>query len=167
MKYFIKIILSSIEKNKDAGATTTFVQGPIKVLFKTTLLPEYFIDGENCIITEYEVENAVKTNYSGLITSNELMKRMAKEKPDDMIIEVSNDVQRIDHQPIPKYSYEYENIKVRCASCGKKMYSDELESDCYDDGYSDTICPKCGAWDCCELEYEKIDDVIIKSNQQS
>ncbi len=63
--------------------------------------------------------------------------------------------------PEPLYLYEYDKtFEVECDICKQKFPWTELESDCvYDeDGYemyNDTICPYCGAWSCCILEFQK------------
>ena len=65
--------------------------------------------------------------------------------------------------PQPNYSFNHEDIEVRCESCEAMFPSSELVSDDVSDGdygysWSDRCCPKCGTWDCCELEYEKLSD---------
>lgn len=158
--YYIKIIPNSIEKNKDAGETVSYLAGRKEVRFITVNLPDYFIDGKNCIITEREFQGDEIIRCSGFITSNELAQTIIQEKPVGLRIEINNELQRIEHPPIPEYSYEYENIQIRCNNCRRKIYLDDLESDSFEDCYSDLICPKCGAWGCCELKYEKIDDTV-------
>ena len=34
-----------------------------------------------------------------------------------------------------------------------------------DYAYSDKVCPICGAWDCCEIEYEKIDSALKRKKK--
>lgn len=72
------------------------------------------------------------------------------------------------HFPIPSYSFKRVSTDVTCDECGAVFKHTEFESDCMDDGdggeiYSSTICPKCGHWDCCEVEYERLSDVEMKS----
>ena len=62
--------------------------------------------------------------------------------------------------PQPDYFIEYEDVEVECDECGAKFCFKELQYGEYDDNrydyyYSDKVCPKCFAWDCCELELEK------------
>jgi len=59
--------------------------------------------------------------------------------------------------PEPGFLFEYEPTMVECSECHQKFLHTELRSDSFDDGsYSDTICPKCGAWNCCEIKYERL-----------
>ena len=73
----------------------------------------------------------------------------------------------------PKYFYSYSDTMVQCNSCLKKFDYAELELDWIDylDARTDTKCPFCEAWDCCEIEYEKLSEEILKgiyeSNKQS
>lgn len=52
-KYFIKIGLNSIKKNKDAGSTQTMVLGNRTIEFKAENLPNEFKDGKNCMIEQW------------------------------------------------------------------------------------------------------------------
>jgi hypothetical protein len=67
--------------------------------------------------------------------------------------------------PDPDYLFEYIPKDVQCSSCGATFDYSLLESDCIcsweididDYAYSDTVCPKCKAWNCCEIEFEEFD----------
>ena len=89
-KYFIEIDLKTIEKNPDAGSTFKYYPGKMQVSFETKELPSFFINGENCVITEHTID----------------------------------------------------------------WDSDDITSN--------TICPVCGKWDCCKVEYETIEDALKK-----
>lgn len=60
--------------------------------------------------------------------------------------------------PEPSFIYQYDDCDVECESCGEKFSWKELKSedDEWYDGYSysDTICPHCGEWDCCKVEFQ-------------
>jgi len=73
-------------------------------------------------------------------------------------------VQRIYHEAERSYLYKYKNNIVQCNECKKRFGVNKLESDSYgyDDIYSDTICPYCGMWNCCEIEYEQFDKEMMK-----
>lgn len=59
--------------------------------------------------------------------------------------------------PEPKYLFKYEPTQVECGSCHQKFSWEELLTDSWDDDIvSYTICPQCGEWNCCEIEYEKL-----------
>lgn len=72
-------------------------------------------------------------------------------------------VSRYWDNPPPVYSYE--PTMVQCDECHDEFIHTELkkESGLWGEGdyekavESDTVCPKCGAWDCCELEFESVD----------
>lgn len=62
--------------------------------------------------------------------------------------------------PEGAYLYKYDfNFCVTCEDCGESFPYTELEQDefynDYDYQYTDTKCPKCGAWNCCEIEFQK------------
>jgi hypothetical protein len=78
------------------------------------------------------------------------------------------------HYPIPPYSYKHAPTDVTCSTCGKTFKHAELKSDSYYDGeddiYSNTICPVCGAWGCCEVEFERINremaEEVLKTREE-
>jgi len=66
--------------------------------------------------------------------------------------------------PSVKPSYDYEETTVECEGCGAEFVHTKLKRESatwpQSDGSekeveSETVCPKCGYWDCCEVEYEK------------
>ena len=64
----------------------------------------------------------------------------------------------------PSHFYKYENTNVKCESCGEIFGNNLLEEDGDEDAdgnyyHSETICPKCHCWNCCEVKYEKLDDI--------
>lgn len=67
----------------------------------------------------------------------------------------------------PRFNYTYEELLLKCSECGKEFSNKDLESfsdeDCDGNYYfNDRICPKCGTWDCCEIEYEKLSDDVLE-----
>jgi hypothetical protein len=87
----------------------------------------------------------------------------ASEKPDDWISEIrsSQDFQRLYHfGSHDGWDFKYISTDVCCAACLAVFKHTELETremytgDDYGDLWSDTACPKCGAWDCVNLQYE-------------
>lgn len=75
-------------------------------------------------------------------------------------ITINNNCNRINHMPIPTYSYNYEDKKVECDNCNSRFNYKSLKYDESSDNYSYSVCPVCGTWDCVELEYEKIEDAL-------
>jgi len=58
-----------------------------------------------------------------------------------------------------KYLHEQEDLKLRCDCCECEVKISELESDSHDEGgYSNKVCPNCGAWDCVDWESETLSD---------
>ena len=167
-KYKILIDLSSIKRNENAGQTTTVLPGRKTVSFEAYQLPEYFKHEENCIINQWTEIEGIKKDFKGIIISEELIQKCIDEKPD---VNISVDIERqyINHFPIPEYSYEYENTKVVCDSCEKEIMTKDLESEEFYDGeddyFSDTVCPICGAFDCCDLIYESIEDALTRAGK--
>jgi len=72
----------------------------------------------------------------------------------------TRDIQRI-HWITPEANYicEYENPDLECSGCHGKFKANELRADSLDfDTWSNRICPYCGKWDCCEFEFEKLEE---------
>lgn len=58
--------------------------------------------------------------------------------------------------PEPQFLYIYpEEYYINCSYCNERFNYKDLLDDSDLDYYSTEICPKCGAWDCCKLEFEK------------
>ena len=83
-----------------------------------------------------------------------------------MITIIDGRIER-DIQPIfsmdsePKYLFDYISTKVQCIDCKKEFFHTKLKSDEFGfDSYSNTICPECGCFDCCRLDFETIDSII-------
>lgn len=68
--------------------------------------------------------------------------------------------------PDPNYLFNYEDCEVECTYCKEKFsYKDLKSKEAYDFEYDEDytlyyVCPKCNEPDCCDFEYEKIDDVL-------
>lgn len=62
------------------------------------------------------------------------------------------------------WTFSYENTPVQCRECSAVFGFQQLEradiEDEYDYDSSDEVCPKCGLWGCCDLDYEDINDVM-------
>lgn len=83
--------------------------------------------------------------------------RYVKEFNDDGSVSIRADYQTIHTlQPQAKFLYEYIPTLVQCAFCYAEFYHTELATEEYQSyGYSDTVCPKCESFDCCNIEFEK------------
>ena len=58
--------------------------------------------------------------------------------------------------PSPQFLYQYLPTRVSCEYCSAEFNFDELESDGDEEGWSETVCPKCHIWNCCEVEFESL-----------
>jgi predicted RNA-binding Zn-ribbon protein involved in translation (DUF1610 family) len=166
-KYLVKINKDSIKENPNAGSTTTRINMGQTISFKAETLPDDFIDGKNCAIFEWEENDGVKTNIVGEIFDPMLLDKCVNERCKGISINIKSKNTSFNHAPIPAYSFDYENTKIKCNECGEEIMTDDLKSEESSDGeyYSDRICPKCGMFDCCDLEYEKIGDVLKLINK--
>ena len=165
----IKIDRKSIRKNPNVGRTQQKVAGARNTTFTCKgELPVYMKDEDSIIITEWSIGDGVK-EYKGIITDESIIEKiyndeLFKENGKNITIETSQDWNTVTFPPEPKYFYKYKNTKVKCKECKHKFMSNEFKEFDWDDNYSYTItgCPKCENWDCCNIEYEKIEDVKIK-----
>src|SRR5437879_2237461 len=72
----------------------------------------------------------------------------------------------VKHPPVPEFSFGYQDTIIKCSECDKSSEIADLEYDSKYEGKdkvasSETICPHCGAWDCCQLEYQQVDDLKL------
>lgn len=162
-KYFIKIDVNSIKKNKNAGNTITKLPGKKNIYFECNYLPDFLENNKACFIEDYSFNQLGEINYvKGEIFTDELLQKCLKDK--NIQIDIEQSYITYEHLPIPLYSFDYKNTKLRCYYCKKYIMLNDLKSDEIWDGqneyYSDKICPKCGQFDCVDLEYEKIENVL-------
>ena len=171
MKIFIPIKLSSIKKNKNAGQTQTHIYMGSDINFEAKgEVSEFLKDRENCLIQEKYYENGKMVSYEGILLDRCVLgilrdNKVAFSYKENIKLNVIN------HMPIRAYNFKYEIVDVICKECGHIFKSNcfvELDNDL--DEYfesTQTGCPKCGAFDCCEIEYEKIDDVLIRKKNKT
>lgn len=168
----IKIDRKSIRKNPNAGRTQQKVAGARNTTFTCKgKLPGYLKDKDNIVITGWSIRDGIK-EYEGIITDESIIEKIYdneyyKENGKNISIETTQDWHTVTFPPEPEYFYKYKDTKVKCKECKHEFMSDEFkefEID-WDDNYSHTItgCPKCENWDCCDINYEKIEDVKINS----
>jgi len=177
--YKIPILLGSIKRNPEAGKTHEMIPTYKEISFSCDVLPEFMrnFPEQDLIVTEHSLKDEF-TNCRGLIfsdkTAYEIIKNSKEISPRyGLTLEMHQNYNDVFWEtPNPEYLYKYRKIKVKCNECKETFYNTELEygeideCSCCGNGYSysNTKCPKCGEWDCCELEYEKIEDALKRIN---
>ena len=95
----------------------------------------------------------IEETYEVLFDGSRVLKNVRKTQP----------IQTIRHlNPEGPYLFDYLPTTIKCDYCGAEFDYKELSADCNCDSdgeeiWSNEICPKCGTWGCCEIEYEKIE----------
>lgn len=165
----IRIIRDSIEENKNAGDTCSFISGKKSITFKCSEIPEILKEkvyvmcqlhnSEKCekIISGCFCDDSILTNIVEILKTN-----MEEFKRCNFSLSVENEIQTIYHPPIPKYSYEFENPDIICLHCNSKIKIRDLSSDVCLGSCITKICPECGCCDCIDedIKYEKIENII-------
>lgn len=169
----IKIDLKSIKLNPDFGHRS-FIPTRKEVFFKAyRKLPDCFVENENCIIEEYTL--GVPYTCSGRLIGDidSLIAECMDKHYEGIELKITQehiDVTSLATQD--QYLYKYKIIKLTCDSCGQQFNSNELKSEDFEDASgdyyssSDTVCPKCGAWDCCDVSFESIDHALKRKNRR-
>ncbi len=185
MKTTILIDLNSIKKNPKAGYQSEYfpIKKEIDFEIKAKELPNYMIYSNwntegmveinydrNCELTEIQFDefNPDIKIFKGIIIDPFLIEMIQKDKNlENSHVKINNQHIRIQHFE-PQYTYKYIHTEVQCRECEKTFMSNEFKSDeIYDnweDDYysSDRVCPLCGHFDCADIEYEDIDDALLR-----
>lgn len=144
----VLIDLKSIKKNPNAGQTRMRVYGAKEITFDTNSpLPDFMEKEKDCILltwqdgegpTESSYILVDFTKYEELITW-----ALTLQKPYYFNWKVNNNIQTIEHSPIPLCSFKWTNPLIRCSNCKKRTRYKKIIVD-YDD-LGDTVdyCPKC------------------------
>ncbi|MFW9876909.1 MAG: hypothetical protein ACFFG0_27765 [Candidatus Thorarchaeota archaeon] len=164
MKYLIKIDQSSIRKNPTAGNTVYHINlGPPKYKIETN----WPIPNKKGIMLQSinSVDGKFIYQYIAAENPSKYLCKHIKGRPENSYFGITkiNEYDTIySLTPEPRFLYSYENKMVCCNNCKEKFDWKELLSDslsCFEQeaySWSDTICPKCGEWDCCKIEFEKL-----------
>lgn len=165
MKYIIEIDRESIKRNPRAGETMTVVGHRKTATFDITGdLPDFFIDGENVMITESAYGGFIQS-YKGEIFDDDTINKCVGLNL-NVTVNIDRNFYRHDHIRI--WDYTYKNIDIMCDSCEETIKSEDLKSEEIwngaDEYYSNRVCPKCGEFDCCELEYENFNEALTKND---
>lgn len=162
----ILIDLKSIKKNPNAYSRSSVIMGAKEIRFtvKGKFLPECLVDGVNCFVEEQYFGDS--PSIKGTLLDHTVIDLLIKEKVSGVEAIVKNNLQTIHHLPEEPYFYKYVNTKVKCKECGHAFMSGEfLSLDNGDDesfAFTYTGCPKCKAYDCCNVEYEKIEIALAR-----
>lgn len=167
-KYFIKIDRKSIKVNPNAGAMMSRVLGHREVTFECIgEFPKELVDGKNVHLISWEEFNGKRIKTNGYVFDDETEKFIwEKLRTKEWVrfnMKMEQNYQTIHHPPIAKYSYKFKDKQLKCNFCKSKIMYSQLKSDSGEFGeHSFEVCPICGAWDCCELKFEHINDVNNK-----
>lgn len=188
MRYLVKILRKSIKRNPTAGQrrypqqvsppsmSITFPwhdpENPPKDLGEGARLSSYTLS----VSKDTPDRKGVMFNCTYVLLvrpPDDFMRDMAALHREKFNYTETNNIQMVESLVAePPYLYEYRPTRVQCYSCKAKFPHTELESDVEDCGCSqyddccgcykdtDTKCPKCGNWNCCELEYEDIGETM-------
>jgi hypothetical protein len=163
----IPINKDSIKKNPDAGKTQERIVTGQHITFEgKSDVPKIIqddLDCKNFFISEISLGEDKFYRGLAMHLDDKLIDQL-KQEDHTIKIEIHVEYATINHFPSPQYLYEYENIDIKCCICDETFKSDNLESDSFNDDddyyYSDTVCPKCSAWNCCEVKYESIEEAL-------
>lgn len=148
----IKINRNSIRKNPNVGNTKYYIPGH-KQEYKTVVETKQYVKfGDK----EWK------------LISHDTKETQRIEQPVQVLHSLS---------PEPEWLYSYEDSEIECNACGNKSKYSELQEKEID-GYWDNenpdqyyyprtierICPICDSEECCEIEFEKIEDVVNEAN---
>jgi hypothetical protein len=178
----VKIDLRTLKKNPNAGNTVSYVYGSFDAsisfvvnkgwaTFQESMeemsYPTKIMQTANKDGIHLQVECKVKDKYKSDIVDR-LLELGVKQK--DIEYTIKNDTQTIFHAPEREYFFEYLDTKVKCEECGEKFKHTELDFDeMWDEegeSYCDTVCPKCRAWYCCDLRYEKVEEALAREEKE-
>jgi DNA-directed RNA polymerase subunit RPC12/RpoP len=163
MKYFIPIDRSTIRKNPDynPSGSCEFVPGLIDIRIKGKFpVPDYikpYIE-----VTDWEFPCEKGSEYDAVAVykiPDNIVDKMQGD-PRILSMDISHEVIDVTTLPGPKYLYDYKDIWIRCNECKEKFnWRDLKEQEVDDETYSDKVCPYCGELECCELEFENIENL--------
>lgn len=165
----IKIIRESINHNPRAGQTSTEVLGEWTGNFTVTAVGSESI---NFIIDKLKlIPGIVFTSWSdnlveGLAEFPEALLKLNYQGQfyEDFKVEIfsNQNYEHVQHPPLPKYLYEYENPCLECNQCHSQIRLSDIEYDYSEDGDKVNVCPKCYQFDTFEeFIYENINNLKL------
>jgi len=175
-KYFIKIDLDSIKVNENAGSTVSRYPTNSEIEFSFVgdinnfKLIEELEKKKLCYIREITYPS-IDDNSDNIFKCNGLIFYDSIDFDNIKCINITTHLNYVtlQHLPVDKYSYQYEDINIICSECGGKFKSNDLLSLDNDNDeffvFTETGCPICGEWFCCEIEYETIENALIRKQK--
>jgi len=170
MTLLIGIDRASIKRNPNAGRTQMKVPGVRETKFYVTgELPDILKDEKNAYISEATTSSDAPNEYEGYIHNESILEelfKLADKKDNHISIEMNQEWNTVRFLPEDTFFYKHLNVKVKCMCCGHKFKSNDFaefdNDDSHNFNYTYTGCPKCKAWDCCNVKYEAIGQVESK-----
>lgn len=175
MTNYILIDTSTIRRNPDyhPPGTRHYRVGISETTFHGKgLVPKEIENHEDLVVTDWPLESVTNKKYQvESVTNKEYYGVLYGKLTEDILdilkkynIDINSSHQMIDDTQInsPEFLYEYENTKVKCQYCKSVFLHKYLYSEwTYDGGgHSDTICPVCDGWGCCNVEYETLEHAL-------
>jgi hypothetical protein len=152
----IKINRDSIKLNPRAGQENTIISRDTEISFEYRgKLPQELKDNEDIIITAEDYERNIIEGFLIRPSVVELLQAAG------VIIKIKYNTEVINHRPIPKYDYEYEDAYLICDNCEKQVSIKDIDIDYDDEGVRSECCPNCK--NCNTFEdyvYENIEDAL-------
>jgi len=164
MKYFIPIDRKTIRKNPNAGGLKRAIPGNLEVELHARDCTLQILEDDRIIPTEYVVGGSGRIETLSAIINDASFVKDIEKYTSKYNIEYHRELTHMETiVGEPDYFYKYNPVDVTCNFCGAIFSSNALQSDELYNGdgetYSDTVCPECGAFDCCDVEYERINAV--------
>ena len=164
MKYFIPIDRETIKKNPRAGMNKYPIPGNLEVTLHAENCTLQILEDDRIIPTEYVVGGSGRIETLTAIVNDPSFTKDVQKYTSKYRIEYHRELTHMETiMGEPDFFYKYKPVDVTCFACGATFPSDELQSDELYNGegedYSNTVCRKCGAFDCCDVEYESISAV--------
>jgi hypothetical protein len=181
MKHLIEIDRTTLRRNPNAGRTeyavpdrTTTYETRLRLNVvdqdRDELLLEHVVDSHVMEVTVIDRRKDLLKVILPYALQEGCIERLLARDVLSITLEhrIDRPVQRFKTvHPGPSWLYDYVPTEVTCDHCGAVFLHTELttESNMPDDiqyDHSESVCPKCGHWDCCEVEFEKLTDELIK-----
>lgn len=171
----VRIDRSTLKRNPRAGATMTPIQvRPTESVvtirrgranYTLSSCGEVRIDGTR-LIGNFICREAIGEGYDPAIFGE--VRQWEIEQSEVLTSRVDAGMEFVEHRPEPQWLFDYLPTLVTCRECGETFDAMELQSDAQvvsddgDEAFSSEVCPKCGAWDCCDLKYEQPEGICFQ-----